>query len=330
MAIVFRTEVKPPKPDFTISYKDYILLIGSCFVENMGNKLRDLKFNVELNPTGIVFNPISVCNSLNFICDKKIFTEKDLFYHDETWNSLNHHSRFSDPDLNHCLKNINWEIEKAHNLLKKSNFVFITLGTAWIFEKADSGEVVSNCHKLPAGHFKRRLAEIEEITKAFETTFSKLDSLNKNLKIIITLSPIRHLKDGLENNSLSKSILRVAIDKIIKTRGAKYFPANEILLDDLRDYRFYGSDLCHPSEQAIDYIWEKFSDTYFDETTISIIKKIEQLNNAIKHKAFHPQTMIYKQFIKDKLLAIQALQTSLPYINLHEIKELFESKLHED
>jgi hypothetical protein len=323
----FRTEIFPENQRTQIGYADRILLMGSCFVENVGQKMLDGKFNINLNPFGVIFNPSSIAASLRLLIDNKEIGEKDLFYHNERWHSFHHHSRFSNPDKIKCLDLINKELHEANLFLKKATHLIITFGTAWIFELADTGGIVSNCHKMPQDKFKRRLLDADEIFTDYSNLILSLKKITPEIKLIFTISPIRHLKDGAENNSLSKAVLRVATDKICRNDKAVYFPSYELLMDDLRDYRFYDSDLCHPSPQAIEYIWEKFTDCYFNSNTMNILNKIGELNTALQHKPFNPGSESYRDFIKNNLNEIELLQIKFPFLQFDVMKSDFEKKL---
>lgn len=319
----FRTELTPQQSGFTITHLDGFMLLGSCFVENIGQKLLDAKFSVRINPFGTIYNPLSISKSINILLDKKLTTESELVYHNESWYSYDHHSRFSNPDKQVCLQMINGEIEQSHHFLKQAKIMILTFGTAWVYELESTGEVVSNCHKLPASHFNHRLLSVQQIVDSLGEQITKLREVNAQLKIIYTLSPIRHLSDGAENNSLSKAILRLAIEKLCAITQSYYFPSYELLLDDLRDYRFYANDLCHPSQQAIDYIWEKFEEVFFNPPTRSVIQSILQLNNALYHLPFNIHSQAYQDFLLKNIAIIDNLKMHYPSIELQEIRQEF-------
>ena len=321
--MTFRTEIFPDNQGLTICYRDHIMLMGSCFVENIGHKLLSGRFATCLNPFGIVFNPASIASGVRMLVENKRFSEDDLCFHDGQWHSFSHHSRYSASDKNECLSRINAELVSASSFLRKSTILIITFGTAWIFERADNGKVVSNCHKMPAENFRRRLLSAEEISALFSEALSAVIQINPQIKILFTLSPVRHFKDGAENNSLSKAVLRLAIDNLCSQHKAKYFPAYELVMDDLRDYRFYDSDLCHPSLQAIEYIWEKFSECYFENETKNILKKIEDLNAALHHKPFNPGSDMYRKFINKNIALIDEWSKQYPFLNLTNLKSAF-------
>ena len=280
-----------------------------------------------MNPFGVIYNPRTICKSLQILIGKKVFTEKDLFYHNETWNSFSHHSRFSNPDKDACLDLINREIEASSLILQNASFLCITFGTSMIFEWKKTGEVVSNCHKLPSAEFIHRSLTIEEIVADTKDIIKQITAINPTIRFIFTLSPVRHLKDGAAGNSLSKSILRVAIDNICKDTGAFYFPSFEIMMDDLRDYRFYADDLCHPSSQAVDYIWEKFAGTFFSTETNAVIQAVNKIGLAIRHRPFNPDSENYSGFLKRNIAELNELSARCPFLELASEKAEFEKRL---
>lgn len=292
----FKTTLNFKKEDFSISYQDPILLIGSCFIEHIGKKLSSLKFSTCVNPTGVVYNPISIQKTIEILLNNRRFTKQDLFFHGGLWNSFSHHSRFSDKDQSICLEKINSEIETSVSFFKTCKFLFLTFGTAFVYE-LESGEVVSNCHKLPAKTFIKRMLSVDEIYENYKNLIQKIQTLNPEIKIVFTVSPIRHLADGFHQNQLSKSTLLLAIDRICQnSTNTYYFPSYELVLDDLRDYRFYAQDMAHPNELAVAYVWEYFSESYFDKTTKAMIKKVESIIRDLNHKPFNPDSDEYRKF----------------------------------
>lgn len=294
---MFQTKVDVPESVVKIKYENKLISLGSCFAENIGRKLDDACFEVDVNPFGVLYNPLSIRNSIELLIENKRFTEADIFENRSLWQSFSHSSLFSDSLPEGCLNKINSRLEKASELLKESDFMLITFGTAWVFEECESGRVVSNCHKLPANYFVRRRLSVDEIVSGYSVLISKLQQLFPNLYIIFSVSPIRHWKDGPHENNLSKSILLLAIDLLREQfEQVQYFPAYEIQMDELRDYRFYASDMLHPSEVAVDYIWQRFSETYFDEPTSKIKKELEQLSADLSHRPLFPDSMEYQKF----------------------------------
>ncbi|MCF6367156.1 MAG: GSCFA domain-containing protein [Bacteroidales bacterium] len=322
--INFRTVIKPVNFDFEISYKSKTMFIGSCFTENIGKKLTESKFNIDINPFGILYNPVSIKNSLDILLEKRIFTKDDIFYHNEQWHSYFHHSRFSKDDKNKILDDINVRINNSSEYLKNADYLSITFGTSWIFENIESGNVVSNCHKVPAKMFKRRLLTETEISEIYFGLLNRLKEFNPELKIIFTVSPVRHLKDGFAQNSLSKSLLRTATERIINdTENCCYFPAFEIMNDDLRDYRFYNSDMLHPNELAINYIFNYFKSSFFSNETVKIYKEIKKIIKAKQHRAFFPNSPEYKKFATYNVSLIEKINKEFSFIDFSEELSFF-------
>lgn len=294
---MFQTKVEITPSEIKITYEDKILALGSCFAENMGKKMQDLYFDSEINPFGVLYNPVSIKNSLELMLEDKLFDERDLFENNGLWQSFSHSSMFSDTSVEKCLDKINSRLQTSTKFLKESNFLIITFGTAWIFEERKSGRVVSNCHKLPASAFNRRRLTTDEIVTSYSNLIDKLTNKLPNLKLIFSVSPVRHWKDGAHDNNLSKSTLLLAIEELTKRfPSVLYFPAYEIQMDELRDYRFYASDMLHPSDVAIDYIWSHFSDTYFDENTLKIKNDVERLISDLSHRPLFPDSEEFKKF----------------------------------
>jgi len=296
---MFQTKVEIPAQDLKITYEDHILTLGSCFAENIGKKMQNIHFDTEVNPFGVLYNPVSIRNSIELLIENKPFTKKDIFEYNYLWQSFSHSSLFSDITAEKCLTKINKRFETAANFLRNTDFLLITFGTAWVFEDRKRGSVVSNCHKLPSELFKRRRLTVKEIVVDYTTLISRLQILLPNLKIIFSVSPIRHWKDGAHENTLSKSTLLLAIDALQKEfENVQYFSAYEIQMDELRDYRFYAPDMLHPSDVAVDYIWSRFADTYFDAVTTDMKKELELLSADLSHRPLHPESDEFKKFIK--------------------------------
>jgi hypothetical protein len=260
----FRTLIHPEKYEFEIDYNSRIMFIGSCFAENIGRRMEKLKFKVDINPFGIIYNPVSVKNALDKLILLNEFKEDDLFYFNERWSSFLHHGSFSGIDKNATLDRINKRLILSSEFLRSTDFLFITFGTAWVYEYKKSNSIVSNCHKIPNKEFVKYCLKAESIIDDYKELHKQVKLINKDLKFIYTLSPVRHLKDGFIENSMSKAILRYAISEIVNTQSnAYYFPAYEIQMDDLRDYRFYDTDLVHPNNTASEYIYSFFSESFF-------------------------------------------------------------------
>ena len=321
----FRSEINPEISRFRISHETKVLFTGSCFTENIGSFLKEYLFPVRVNPFGVVYNPISVLNTLGILLDNEKFTEDDLEYANDLWFSWDHHSSFSNPDKDICLKNINREIAESSKHLKETRFLLITFGTAWVFRLKENGKIVSNCHKFPDSHFDRILLNKDDIIKAWEIFLDELFTINPDLNVIFTVSPVRHWKDGAHGNQLSKATLLLAVDEIcnIFPDRTQYFPAYELLLDDLRDYRFYSDDLFHPGTQAIEYIQTKLGQTYFDNRTIELIKEIKKLVQAKNHRVYNQNSQSYLNFKTKQKQTIKKLSLLYPSVDFSEFNKYF-------
>lgn len=321
MKFHFEFDIKKlPKP---ISHRDSLLLIGSCFTENIGEKLERSKFKVLQNPNGILFNPVSVAEALTDYIEARQFREEDLFQLNDAWHSWTHHSRFSGIQKEGALEKINSSIQNAHSFLKQSSYLMITLGSAWVYQLTEKaalakpGTVAANNHKAPADWFQRKLMTVEDVLRVLDNVMHRLFLFNPDLQIIFTISPVRHLREGVVENNRSKAVLIQAVHHLVdKFEKLYYFPAYELVIDDLRDYRFYAEDLVHPNYQATQYVWEKFLEACMDVQTRKIIEEINTINLAFQHKPFHPSSTGHQQFLRSMQERAGALQLSHPHIDL--------------
>lgn len=305
--------------EFSITHRDKILLTGSCFTEHIGNFLIETKFNILQNPNGILFDPVSVSSGLLSYIQNKKYAAEDLFYLNETWNSWQHHSIFSRIDRGECLNNINQSQQEAHEFLKEADWLIITLGSAFTYKLADNLQAVANCHKAPAQNFIKHLDTIEEIITAFDSVIHQLFHFNRKLKIIFTISPVRHLRDGVTDNNRSKARLIEAVHHLVnKFDRLYYFPAYELVIDILRDYRFYDVDLAHPNYAATQFVLEKFSETCFSQSTRELIEEIKKIVIAKKHKPFNPTSSLHKKFLQQQLEKTRSILNKHPYLNFKE------------
>ncbi len=326
----FFTEVDLSDFGWRIDYQHKIAMLGSCFTENIGNKLENLKFQVDQNPFGILYNPESIAKSLTRLINAKPYAEDDLFVQNGIWGSFDHHSRFSSIDKKETLEKINGRLSYSSQHLKEADYLFVTFGTAWVYNQEKTGEVVSNCHKFPASEFSRTRLSPDEITERYKHLLNDLWKFNPNLKVLFTVSPIRHWKDGAVGNQLSKSTLLLAVDRLIKSFDedkCAYFPSYEIMMDELRDYRFYAPDLLHLSESAVEHIWGKFHNLMFTNETKKIVKDVIKLNKAKGHRAFNPNSESYRKFLLYNLDKIKRLINIFPFLNLKNEKIHFEREL---
>ncbi len=321
MEETFRTVINiPPSPN-RINHKTPVLLIGSCFTEHIGNKLVRYQFPACINPAGIQYNPASVAATLNRIAEERYFTEEDLEQDDEGWFSWAHHGSFSSSDKAECLRRINSRLSEADAFLKHADYICITFGTAYYYTLKDSGKVVSNCHKQPADRFKRERLTSDAVVRLFRESDRLLRFVNNTFRYIFTVSPVRHLKDGLSGNQLSKSVLRVAVDELCSFLPAEYFPAYEIMTDDLRDYRFYADDMVHPDETAVRYIWDHFQDTFMDDTTRSLCREMDPLLKAFNHRPVDPDSKAHRRFMESLREKTEAFEKKYPFLSFSKEDE---------
>jgi hypothetical protein len=294
-------EAKPSK--HSIGYGDKLMLIGSCFTENIGSKFTAHLFTVKENPYGILFNPVSVSNTLTEIMEAKKYTIADLFQLNELWHSWQHHSRFSAVDSSTALTKMNASIQEAHVFLKSANRLVITLGSAWLYhltQKAPlgQGQVVANNHKAPADWFYKTLMQPGKLLENLQKLVAQLQAFNPGLHITFTISPVRHLREGLIENNRSKAVLIHAVHELVgSNEKVDYFPAYEYVMDDLRDYRFYAEDLVHPNFAASGYVWEKLVETYMHANTQAVMKQVAELQLALQHKPFFEGSIEHQKFL---------------------------------
>jgi hypothetical protein len=329
--IKFRTEVNMPVFKKKMGYRNQSMMIGSCFAENIGTYLHELCLPVMVNPFGVLYNPVSIANSLRLLLSDIKFTEKDLFYCNGLYHSFSHHSRFSGSDPVATLRGINLKINEASDRLKNCQLLLVTFGTSWVFEHKLKGIVVSNCHKLPGATFKRYSLSVAQITEDWIQLIDQLRCLNPDLHVIFTVSPIRHLSDGAHQNQLSKATLLLAIEDLISRYGdevVSYFPAYEVVLDELRDYRFYATDMTHPSEVAVDFIREKFAAAILDTEALKIISELNIILPALKHKIMNSKDERYQSYIGNQIEKAHQLQTKYPFVDLESlIKKLLKKSV---
>lgn len=311
----FRTKTDIPKSELQISHRSRILMFGSCFIENTGKLLIDNKFNANLNPFGVLYNPQSIGQALQLLINKQKFTDDDIFEYKGLYHSFYHHSSFSHYEKEKCLEQINDRLEQASRDLRQADILFITFGTAYVFRNKESSKVVGNCHKLPANNFDRYRLNTEDIVDDWNNLLKRLKEINPNFQVVFTVSPIRHLKDGAHDNQLSKSVLLLAIDELCKSdKSLHYFPSYEIVLDELRDYRFYNEDMIHPNSVAVKYIWERLTETYMHKETHLITDEWRKIHSALNHRPLNTDSEEYKLFLRQTLLKLKAFNEKYPYI----------------
>jgi hypothetical protein len=310
---LFRTIVDVPESRHKIDYETASLWIGSCFTENIGSRLQALKFPHSVNPFGILYNPESILRSLSILTSGRKFAGDDLLYSNGLWYSFSHHSSFSHPDKDLCLAKINESIDHASGLLSKARILFITLGTARAFRLNETGEIVSNCHKLPGTLFSHILLDMDQIVQSYTRLVNSLKEFNPGLQIVFTVSPVRHWKDGATGNQVSKSTLILVIAKLREMfSNVSYFPAYEIIMDELRDYRFYDEDMLHVNKQGVDYIWEKFTGAFISPSAFPVLKEIMAIRQGTEHRPFNPSTEQHRHFLTKILGRIAAVEALVP------------------
>lgn len=324
----FRTSEEIAKAKISINHQQQILLMGSCFAQNIGERLRQHKFSTLSNPFGILYNPISIQDGLKLLLEGKKIKEEALFYQHDLWHSFQHHGQFSHPNKQIALTQIDESLANGKGFLEKTNRIILTFGTAHVFILKKNNSIVANCHKLPATDFSRKRLSIDEIVKPMLSILKKLKTNQADLEVILTVSPVRHVRDGFIENQKSKASLLLSIDEICRQlEFAHYFPAYELVMDDLRDYRFYKADMIHPNETAIEYIWEKFQQSFFTKETIDLSKKLNAIVKASRHRLLHPQSNGAVKFVNNHLQKIATLEKEFPFISFQEEQEKFQSLL---
>lgn len=311
----FKTTIDVPHSAFEISHAQKGMSVGSCFSTNIGSRLHNAKFPILVNPLGTIYNPVSIANTIDLLLGTKAFDEQQIFFANGVWQSYYLHTSFSSVTKDEVLKKFQAVKEDFQQNFKSLDYVILTLGTAWVYELKSSKQIVNNCHKTPASQFNRRRLSVAECVSVLKHAIEQLRNENPNLHVIFTVSPIRHWKDGAHENQVSKSTLFLAIEELQNSlRNIFYFPAYELLMDDLRDYRFYADDMLHPSDLAIEYIWEKFSETYFSKDTKDLIKRIDSIQKALEHKPFNAENDEYKAFKMKTETELENLKKEFPLI----------------
>ncbi len=311
----FTTKIPILKYDTPIDYDSNIISIGSCFAENMSDKFTYFKFQNIVNPFGIIFNPVSIENSIKRIVSKQKFTNEDLFFHNDLWHCFEVHSRFSNPNKTVLLEILNQLIESTFNQISNASHFIITYGSSWVYRHSVSKSIVANCHKLPQKEFKKEILAVETIEKSIQNTISLIQKVNPNCQFVFTVSPVRHLKDGFIENQRSKAHLITAIHNLQQVLiNTNYFPSYEITMDELRDYRFYAEDMLHPNQTAIDYIWLRFFENYVLEAIIPTMHKVCEIQRALQHRAIHLNSASHQIFLNALQIKIDKIQNEFPSI----------------
>ncbi|MEZ4828287.1 MAG: GSCFA domain-containing protein [Bacteroidia bacterium] len=308
----FRTEISIPPLSHPVSYATPVLACGSCFADRMGLRLEARKFPVKVNPLGIIYNPVSLTEGLRMALEGRTETRIEFAPHLHAYHSFHLHSRFNHPDRAMMEAGVNQAFEETGQYLRQAGWLFVTLGTAWVFREKESGEIVANCHKYPSERFTKDLLSPAVILDSFLSFFRLLFAQNPHIRVLMTVSPVRHIKEGLSLNSVSKATLRLVCHQLVQAlENVHYFPAYEIMSDDLRDYRFYGADMIHPSDVAEDYIWEKFADACFSAQTRTLAEQAEKIKREMAHRPMNPDSPEYIKFLERLLEKANLLHTSV-------------------
>jgi len=313
------TQIPLSKAENTIDYSSQLLLLGSCFSENIGAKLAYYKFQSLQNPLGILFHPLAIEKLIQKSVNQDLFTEEDVFNANEQWHTFDAHSSLSNPSKEQIIKCLNDAIGKTSAQLKTASHIIVTLGTAWVYRKTSNNEVVANCHKIPQSNFTKELLSVEEVTESLKRVIALLQSVNTSVQFIFTVSPVRHLKDGFVENQRSKAHLITAIHNVLDERKISYFPSYELMMDELRDYRFYAKDMIHPNEMAIDYIWEKFVEVWIDEAISVTMKKVSEVQRGLRHKAFNPEGEAHQKFLTSLAHKIAYIKQDYPFMDFNTV-----------
>ena len=307
----FTTKIPITQNANPIDYNSKIVSFGSCFAENMGDKLLYYKFQTQVNPFGIIFNPFSIEELIERVVLQRYFTKDDIFFFNERWHCYEVHSELSDADSEVFLSKLNQILSDTQKQLQQATHIIITYGTSWVYRHIETNAIVANCHKVPQKQFSKELLSIDSIQKSIQNTVSLIATLNPKCNFIFTVSPVRHLKDGFVENQVSKAHLIAAIYATTNTKQQtlNYFPSYEIMMDELRDYRFYTDDMMHPSPMAINYIWERFAATQIDASAITTMELVQTIQKGLAHRPFNPNSESHQKFeanLKEKIATLEA------------------------
>lgn len=320
----FRTIFPSFQSNFEIHHQNQILCVGSCFAEHMGNRLSELKFKTYLNPFGILYNPVAIKHFFELLRMERLFEEKDLVFHNGLWHSMLHHGDYSHPDKGIMLDQLNASLENARLFIKNCDRLLLTFGTATAYIFKQKNQIVANCHKIPNSEFEKTRIPPTAIFEALSKEFEYLKGQSPNLEIVLTVSPVRHIRDGFIENQRSKAALLLGAENLCKAHSfCHYFPAYEIVMDDLRDYRFFKEDLVHPNNMAVDYVWKYFEEAFFNSTSKKINQAIQKLNRAVAHRPLHPDSAAHRTFIAQQLVKIEEMESLYPFLDFRGEKDFF-------
>ena len=317
MQLLTPTHISPLHP--ALRHSDRVVVMGSCFAEHIGARLREMKWRTVVNPFGVLYNPLSIAEAMGRLISARPYTEEELtLYPHGGWSTWMHHSRYAHPDKETALQLINGSLAIGSQMLAQADMLIVTLGTAWVYRQKETNQVVGNCHKVPERTFTRQRLTVEETVEAMAAMLAQLWEVNPSLRMIITVSPVRHLKDTLHGNQLSKATLLLAVDELCRRFPDRvhYFPAYEIVMDELRDYRFYADDMAHPSPQAVEYVWERFVEHMTHREAQDFMTQWTKVARALAHRPFRPEGEEYKEFVRQNMLRIMELKEKFPYLEV--------------
>ncbi len=309
-----QTKIPLVKASAAIDYESSLLLLGSCFAEHIADKLHYYRFRLLSNPFGILFQPIAIERLIARSLAGERYTEDELFYLNEAWHSFDAHSDLSKTTNRTCMNSLNKGLESTRDQILESTHIIITLGTAWVYRHKQRDSIVANCHKVPQKEFAKELLSTEEVQSSLMRIIELIKSANQNATVVLTVSPVRHLKDGFVENSRSKAHLIAAVQQVVNDNNAQYFPSFELVMDELRDYRFYATDMVHPNELGVNYVWEKFREVWIDPHSYPIMEAVDQVQKGLQHKPFKPDSEAHRNFLKNLDIKIRELKATYPHI----------------
>ena len=314
----FRTPITISPSSLRLDHSHRVVMFGSCFSEHIAERMRNAGFHVTSNPFGIMFNPASIARNIERLATAQPYSIEDLMLSGERWVSFDFHGDFASRSADEAVASMNRAVESGAQALREADTVVLTLGTAWVYRLKGSEEVVGNCHKVPEREFVRCRLTVEEIVEEYTDLLGRLWAVNPKVRVLFTVSPVRHLKDTLHGNQLSKATLLLAVDELCGRYPERlhYFPAYEIVMDELRDYRFYAEDMAHPSAQAVEYVWERFVEQVTDGGARAFMAEWTKMVRALAHRPFRPDAEEYQQFVKQNLVKLMALKERYPYLEV--------------
>ena len=318
MSMDLQTKIPLQGASAAIDYESKLLLLGSCFAEHIADKLYYHRYQLVSNPFGILFHPKAIENLLRRSLYGERYTENELFYLNDAWHSFDSHSDLSHSSNDETLKNLNTALIRTREQLLETTHVIITLGTAWVYRNNESKRIVANCHKVPQKEFSKELLSVDVLVESLNSILEIIKKANQNAAVIFTVSPVRHLKDGFVENTRSKAHLITAVHQLMQNRQVHYFPSYELVMDELRDYRFYAKDMIHPNDVAIDYVWDRFKEVWIAPHSYPIMEAVDQVQKGLKHRPFNPESEKHQNFLKNLDFTIQKLRSEYPHMDFGE------------